>query len=199
MKRRDFLMTASGVAGGTAASASVAAAQEGNESEGDGEGGGGGGPTEEVVVGPGGALEFDPADLTITPGTTVHWTWDSDNHNVVPSEAPDDSGFEGTEGGDDQTFNAGHEYEHTFEVEGDYEYYCTPHRQAGMTGAITVQEGGGGGEGGGQVEEDPEHMGVPFQAHFVGLATLLMMVVSLIYTFFLLKYGESPHTSGSNR
>jgi hypothetical protein len=42
-------------------------------------------------------------------------------------------------------------------------------------------------------------MGVPFQAHFVGLATLLMMVVSLIYTFFLLKYGESPHTSGSNR
>jgi plastocyanin len=190
MKRRDFLMTASGVAGGTAAGASVAAAQE------DGEGDGGGG-TEEVVVGPGGSLQYDPEDLTITPGTTVHWTWDSDNHNVVASEKPEDSGFEGTEGGDDQTHNAGHEYEHTFEVEGDYEYYCTPHRQAGMVGSITVSEDAGG-DGGGQVEEDPEHMGVPFQAHFVGLATLLMLVVSLIYTFFLLKYGESPHTSGGN-
>jgi plastocyanin len=190
MKRRDFLMTASGVAGGTAAGASVAAAQE------DGEGDGGGG-TEEVVVGPGGSLQYDPEDLTITPGTTVHWTWDSDNHNVVPSEKPEDSGFEGTEGGDDQTHNAGHEYEHTFEVEGDYEYYCTPHRQAGMVGSITVSTDTGG-DGGGQIEEDPEHMGVPFQAHFVGLATLLMLVVSLIYTFFLLKYGESPHTSGGN-
>jgi plastocyanin len=190
---------ASGVAGGTAASASVAAAQEGNESEGNQSEGGGGGPTEEVTVGPGGSLEFDPSELTITPGTTVHWTWDSDNHNVVPSSKPEESGFQGTEGGDDQTYNAGHEYSHTFEVEGDYEYYCTPHRQAGMTGAISVSADAGGGGGSGQVEEDPEHMGVPFQAHFVGLATLLMMVVSLIYTFFLLKYGESPHTSGSNR
>jgi hypothetical protein len=67
-----------------------------------------------------------------------------------------------------------------------------------MVGSITVQEGGGGGGGGGQAEADPEHMGVPFQAHFVGLATLLMIAVSLVYTFFLLKYGESPHASGGN-
>jgi hypothetical protein len=45
---------------------------------------------------------------------------------------------------------------------------------------------------------DPLHMGVPFQAHFVGIATILMMVVSLIFTFFLLKYGESPHAKGGN-
>jgi plastocyanin len=186
MKRRDFLMTASGVAGGTAASASVAAAQEGNESEGnqsegDGEGGGGGGPTEEVVVGPGGALEFDPADLTITPGTTVYWTWDSDNHNVVPSEAPDDSGFEGTEGGDDQTYNAGHEYEHTFEVEGDYEYYCTPHRQAGMTGTITVSENVGNGGNAGPA--------IPSSAKTLGIATTAAMVFTLGLAYFFLRYG----------
>ena len=174
-------MTASGVAGGTAASASVAAAQEGNESEGDGEGGGGGGPTEEVVVGPGGALEFDPADLTITPGTTVHWTWDSDNHNVVPSEAPDDSGFEGTEGGDDQTYNAGHEYEHTFEVEGDYEYYCTPHRQAGMTGTITVSEDVGNGGNAGPA--------IPSSAKTLGIATTAAMVFTLGLAYFFLRYG----------
>jgi hypothetical protein len=66
-----------------------------------------------------------------------------------------------------------------------------------MTGTLTVTTDTGG--GGGAAEQDPEHMGVPFQAHFVGLATVLMMVVSVIYTFFVLKYGESPHTSGSNR
>jgi hypothetical protein len=41
-------------------------------------------------------------------------------------------------------------------------------------------------------------MGVPFLAHYVGIATVLMMIVSLIYTFFFLKYGESANTSGGN-
>ncbi len=214
-------MAASGVAGGAGAGASAAAAQEttttssnGTTASGDetttaanetattassgGAEGGGGGPTEEVTVGPGGSLAYEPDSLTIQPGTTVVWTWDSDNHNVVPSAQPDDADWSGTEGGDSETYNTGHEYEHTFEVEGDYEYYCTPHRQAGMTGTITVSADAGGG-GGGTAEQDPEHMGVPFQAHFVGLATILMIVVSVVYTFFVLKYGESPHTSGSNR
>ncbi len=211
-------MAASGVAGGAGAGATAAAAQDttttssgnttatGNETTTavngtateSGAGGGGGGPTEEVTVGPGGSLSYDPAELTIAPGTTVRWVWDSDNHNVQPSSQPDGADWSGTEGGDDQTYNTGHEYSYTFETTGTYEYYCTPHRQAGMTATITVQEGGGGGGGGGAAEQDPEHMGVAFQAHFVGLATLLMMVVSLIYTFFLLKYGESPHTSGGN-
>jgi hypothetical protein len=67
-----------------------------------------------------------------------------------------------------------------------------------MIADIEVQEGaplpgqGGGGEGGGEVE--PEEMGVPFQAHFVGLATLLGIFVSLVFTFFFLKYGETPHS-----
>ncbi|USZ68723.1 plastocyanin/azurin family copper-binding protein [Halorussus salilacus] len=215
-------MAASGVAGGTAAGAAagpVAAAQddgntttadgnetttaanetaEGNESDSDGGGGGGGGPTEEVTVGPGGELVYDPAELTIEPGTTVKWVWDSDNHNVVAESTPDDSDWEGTEGGDDETYDTGYEYEYTFETEGDYAYYCTPHQSAGMEATITVQEGGGGGGGGAAAEEDPEHMGVPIQAHFVGIGTILMIIISLVYTFFLLKYGESPNTSGGN-
>ena len=222
-------MAASGVAGGTAAGATAAGAQEttttssgnttaasGNEtttaangtaSEGQS---GGGGPTEEVIVGPGGSLVFEPAELTIAPGTTVNFVWESDNHNVVPESQPDGATWEG-EGEQGVTFDEGHsyshtfetegtyEYSHTFEMEGEYEYFCQPHKTAGMVGTITVQEGGAESGGGGGGEADPEHMGVPFQAHFVGLATLLMMVVSLIYTFFLLKYGESPHASGSNR
>jgi plastocyanin len=218
MKRRDFLMAASGVAGGTAAGATAAGAQEttttssgntttasGNEtttaangtaSEGQS---GGGGPTEEVTVGPGGSLVFEPAEITIAPGTTIKWVWESDNHNVVPESQPEGADWQGTEGAPDKTYDTGHEYSHTFETEGEYEYFCQPHKTAGMVGTITVQEGGAETGGGGGGEADPEHMGVPFQAHFVGLATLLMMVVSLIYTFFLLKYGESPHASGSNR
>jgi plastocyanin len=218
MKRRDFLMAASGVAGGTAAGATAAGAQEttttssgntttasGNEtttaangtaSEGQS---GGGGPTEEVIVGPGGSLVFEPAELTIAPGTTVNFVWESDNHNVVPESQPEGADWQGTEGAPEETYDTGYEYSHTFEMEGEYEYFCQPHKTAGMVGTITVQEGGAESGGGGGGEADPEHMGVPFQAHFVGLATLLMMVVSLIYTFFLLKYGESPHASGSNR
>jgi plastocyanin len=220
MKRRDFLMAASGVAGGTAAGATAAGAQEttttssgnttaaGNETTTaangtatGGQSGGGGGPTKEVIVGPGGSLVFEPAELTIAPGTTVKFVWESDNHNVVPESQPDGANWQGTEGAPSKTYNTGYEYSYTFETTGTYEYFCQPHKTAGMVGTITVQEGGAssGGGGGGAEEADPEHMGVPFQAHYVGLATLLMIVVSLIYTFFTLKYGESPHASGSNR
>ncbi|WP_135826665.1 plastocyanin/azurin family copper-binding protein [Halorussus ruber] len=220
MKRRDFLMAASGVAGGTAAGATAAGAQEttttssgntttasGNETTTaangtatGGQSGGGGGPTKEVIVGPGGSLVFEPAELTIAPGTTVKFVWESDNHNVVPESQPDGADWQGTEGAPSKTYNTGYEYSHTFETTGTYEYFCQPHKTAGMVGTITVQEGGAStGGGGGAKEADPEHMGVPFQAHYVGLATLLMIVVSLIYTFFTLKYGESPHASGSNR
>jgi len=72
----------------------------------------------------------------------------------------------------------------------------------GMEGDIIVNESGeapGGDGGGGGAELNPEHMGVPFQAHFVGIATILMMLVSLVYTFFVLKYGESQHASAPNK
>jgi hypothetical protein len=62
-----------------------------------------------------------------------------------------------------------------------------------MLGAIEVSSGGGGGEGGGE-EVDPEEMGVPFQAHWVGVATLLGIGLALLLTFFFLKYGETPHS-----
>jgi hypothetical protein len=70
-----------------------------------------------------------------------------------------------------------------------------------MLGAIAVgsdvpraQTGGGGAA----EPVNPEHMGVPIQAHWVGIATILMIVSTIIFTFFLLKYGESAHTKGGN-
>ncbi|WP_264781472.1 plastocyanin/azurin family copper-binding protein [Haladaptatus sp. T7] len=226
MKRRDFLLAASGVAGGTAATAAPAGAQQtttsggGNQSGGNGtsggqtttsgggnqssgnqssgnqsQGGGGGGPTKTVKVGPGGDLVFDPDKLTVTPGTTVKFVWESDGHNVVPESQPEGAGWEGS-GSASELFDTGHTYSHTFSTPGEYAYVCAPHKSAGMTGSITVGSSGGGGA---VAEADPEEMGVPFQAHYVGIATILMVMMSLLYTFFFLKYGESANTSGGNR
>ena len=215
-------MAATGVAGGGAAGATAAAAQEttetssgnttasgnetttvangtaANETTASGGSSGGGGPTKEVIVGPGGSLVYDPADLTIANGTTVKFVWESDNHNIVVENQPEGANWEGTAGGASKTYNTGHEYSHTFDTNGTYEYFCQPHKTAGMVGTITVQDSVNSGGGGGQKEADPKHMGVPIQAHFVGLGALLMIAVSFVYTFFMLKYGESPHASGGN-
>jgi plastocyanin len=223
MKRRDFLLAAGVAAGGTAASG-TAAAQEGTTSgsgnqsggtnaagsnatgnttgggngtgnttgnqTGDASGdGGGGGSTKTVEVGPGGSFKFSPEEATIAPGTAVEFVWKSDGHNVVPDDG--DWGHQPIEG-EGFSFTTP-----PFEETGEHPYVCVPHEGAGMVGAIVVQEGGAS-SGGGEEQQNPEEMGVPFQAHFVGIATILMMVVSLIYTFFTVKYGESPNAKGGN-
>jgi hypothetical protein len=66
-----------------------------------------------------------------------------------------------------------------------------------MVGTVVVNESGSA-PGGGAEEADPKHMGVPIQAHFVGIATVLAIIVSLVFTFFQLKYGESPHAKGGD-
>jgi plastocyanin len=196
MKRREFMRLGGVAAGGAAAAAGPAAAQEGdnttdgggNQTGGNqsGSGSGGGGSTETVEVGPGGQLVFEPAEIQIPTGDTVEWVWKSGGHNVAPESG--DWGHQSIEG-------QGFTYSHTFEQAGENPYVCTPHASAGMQGTITVgSEGGGGGE----EEVDPEEMGVPFQAHYVGIATVLTMIVSLGYSFFLLKYGESPNAKGGN-
>jgi hypothetical protein len=43
-------------------------------------------------------------------------------------------------------------------------------------------------------EVELEEMGVPIQAHWVGSATILAIVVSIVYSFYILKYGETPHS-----
>jgi len=190
MKRRDFLRAASVPAAATTAAATTSGlgvAQEGSD--------GGGGGTETVTVGPGGSLVFSPGTdepLRIAPGTTVEFVWESDNHNIVVESQPEDAGW----GGHEPLENTGFTYEHTFETLGTYEYYCEPHRSAGMVGTIEVVEnpdaGGGGGGGGG--EKELHSFGVPIHAHWVGAATILGIIVTIIFTFYVLKYGESAHT-----
>ncbi|MFC7019286.1 MULTISPECIES: plastocyanin/azurin family copper-binding protein [Haloarcula] len=91
-----------------------------------------------VAVGPGDFV-FDPETFSVPAGSTVLWEWASSNHNVKPSSTPDGSDWTGTPG-DGQTFDTGHTYAYTFEVPGEYAYFCRPHRSVGMTGSFTVTE-----------------------------------------------------------
>jgi plastocyanin len=185
MNRREFLRTG---AGATAVAAAATASTAGTASA----------QAAEVTVGPGGDFVFEPAEVYVKPGDTVKWVWDSDRHNIQVLNQPDGESWEGTEGDKSKTYNTGHEYEFTFETKGTYEYQCFPHAPS-MAGKVVVNDSGEApSSGGGGKEADPEHMGVPIQAHFVGIATILAIFVSLMFTFFLLKYGESPHASGGD-
>ncbi|WP_299330899.1 halocyanin domain-containing protein [Haloplanus sp.] len=202
MNRRDFLRVAGGsaAAGTAAATATPAAAQAsfdgwmsdvGNYSEvADATG------QDEVTIsvgsqGNGGNFGFDPAAVQVDPGTTVVWEWTGEGgqHNVVAEEGGD---FES-----DLSADAGFTFEQTFEEATVAKYFCQPHRGLGMKGVVVAGDipdsggGGGGGEGGGV---DLHTLGVPIQAHWVGAATILGIIVSLIFSFYVLKYGESPHT-----
>lgn len=92
-----------------------------------------------VTVGEDG-FRFDPDSFEISVGETAVWVWLGSNHNVVPNDIPDDSTWDGTAGGPDETYDSGHEHQFTFETPGSYTYYCNPHRSAGMTGAFSVVE-----------------------------------------------------------
>jgi halocyanin-like protein len=205
LSRRAFLRAATGAtaAGAATAGAGTAAAQSSQPDWGGWLEGVDGGYSDErgnseVTVevgaeGNGGNLAFAPAGIWVDPGTTVTWEWTGKGggHNVKHEEGPAslDSGAAVAE--------AGTTYTHTFgEGEtGITKYYCSPHRSLGMLGAVavggdvpTVSTGGGGGE------KDLEELGVPIQAHWVGAATILGIVSTITYTFYVLKYGESAHT-----
>lgn len=205
VSRRGFLRVATGAT--AAGAAGTAAGQEGNESGGNqtggnqtggnqtggnqtggnqtgGGGGGGGGATKEVTVGPGGELVFEPADLTIAPGTTVKFVWDSPGHNIVVENQPSGANWQGTKGGASKLFDPPHTHSHAFDTEGTYDYYCAPHKQAGMVGSIEVSAdaGGGGGGGGGPPQ-------IPDSAKTLGIASVIGMLSTLGLAYFFLRFG----------
>jgi halocyanin-like protein len=210
MKRRNFLKTAGGSAAAATATAGGAAAAEGGGEVRPDFGGwleeidGGyedmrGEETVTVSVGEsgnGGAYAFSPAGLWIDPGTTVQFEWTGEGaaHNVVADSGPADL----SSGDPVEATGVEYEYEFTEEDGGITQYLCEPHAGLGMQGAIavgeevtTVEVGGGSGE------FDVHELGVPIQAHYVGSATILMILVSLVFTFYILKYGESPNTGNT--
>lgn len=175
LSRRLFLAGAAGTVAAAGASASAGADEDEN---GDDEDDAGGGGTETVLVDDN---FYEPEDLAIEPGTTVVWDWVGDvEHNVNPSEQPEGADWEGhpeliVEG----------EYEHTFDVEGNYEYVCDPHVGVGMVGSIEVAEGAA------QAAEGPAEV-VPDAAWTLIVATVAGMVSTLSLVYFFMRYGGEP-------
>lgn len=85
---------------------------------------------------------FDPHVVRIEPGEAVTWTLESGTHtttayaasNDKPQRIPDDA--EAWDSG--SMSEQGATFEHTFETEGVYDYYCRPHESTGMLGSVIV-------------------------------------------------------------
>jgi plastocyanin len=83
---------------------------------------------------------FSPAAVTVTPGTTVVWAWNSctggdgygGGETCVAHNVLFDDGF--TSGLKDKgTFSR------SFPTAGTYSYHCAVHQSQGMTGSVVVQ------------------------------------------------------------
>ena len=211
MQRREFMRAASGVAAASAVGAGAtgtAVAQEEpdwpdfvqeapNFQTTDLRG------QDEVTVSVGAGddgLLFDPSAIWIDPGTTVTWEWTGEggDHDVTTEE---DASTNGVTLASDLTAEAGFTYEFTFDEETDGSitaYYCAPHIGVDMKGGVAVGDVP-------TVEAapaealEPGDMGVAIREHYVGVGAILAITVSLIFTFYVLKYGESPHASGGSQ
>ncbi|AGN01108.1 plastocyanin [Salinarchaeum sp. Harcht-Bsk1] len=169
LDRRSLLRAG---AGGTAAALGGAAATGSAAAQ-----------SQEIMAGTGDApLAFSPDSVTVEPGTTVTWSWGTDGHNIVVDSQPDGANWEGHT----TVENTGFEYQHTFEVEGTYEYYCEPHLSAGMEGTIEVAAGGGGGGGG---SSGPPKVSSSALNLSLGAMGTMASVVALV--FYFIKYGGS--------
>ncbi len=91
-------------------------------------------------------LTFVPDDLTINVGDIVTWTTVGaipHTSTADPEQAVDPDFVKlpkDAETWDSGIVNKGEEFSHTFEVPGEYVYFCTPHQTAGMVASLTVKE-----------------------------------------------------------
>jgi len=128
-----------------------------------------------------GGFHFDPPALRLEPGDSVLWFNLGDNHSTtayhpankkagkvqaelrIPEGAkPWDSGILGING-------RGLTFEHTFQIQGTYDYYCFPHEFLGMVGRLVV------GQPGGPAEEKPLSAGLSQAAQQKMPSTALVM------------------------
>jgi len=78
-------------------------------------------------------FSFEPATLTITPGTTVTWVNQDDvPHNIVSSEGKTLKS---------PVLDTDQKFSYTFSQPGTYAYFCGIHPR--MTGKVIVQPSGG--------------------------------------------------------
>jgi halocyanin-like protein len=127
----------------------------------------------------GGNLGFGPPAVHVDNGATVVWRWTGEGgaHNVV-----DEGGaFES-----ELTAEGGFSFEHTFDEDGVYNYFCQPHQSLGMKGSVVVgsdfpSTGGGGGSVG--------PSGLPNTAKTLSVATVFVLVATLGLAYVFIKFG----------
>lgn len=86
----------------------------------------------DVTMGSGGNLVFEPSDVTITAGETITFINEAlPPHNIIVEGRPDLSR-------ESLLFSPGEIQEVKFVDEGDYTFFCGPHKGAGMVGTIHV-------------------------------------------------------------
>jgi plastocyanin len=77
---------------------------------------------------------FEPANITVEPGTTVTWVQSGNNpHTTTSYDGLWDSGM--IEPG------SGGSFSFTFDEPGTFDYFCIPHESLGMLGTVTVSGG----------------------------------------------------------
>ena len=86
----------------------------------------------DISMGSNGNLIFDPSDVTIDAGDTVHFVNDMlPPHNIIVEGRADLSR-------ESLMFTPGESQDILFADAGDYNFFCGPHQGAGMTGIIHV-------------------------------------------------------------
>ena len=212
MKRRDFVRTAGGATAAVAASAGATGTVAAQEVQPDWPSGASSGnvgsytdargqDSVTISVGAGSSgLAFDPTLVWVDEGTTIVWEWTGagGSHNVVTQEGPASLDSGDPVGEEGYTY----EYETSGEDAGITHYACAPHVPVGMHGGIAVGEDVATVETGGANTgwpEDIAKVGVPLHAHWVGISAMLGISLTFVFTFYLLKYGESAHTGPGGR
>ena len=86
----------------------------------------------DVQMGYDGNLVFEPAEITISAGESVHFVNNMlPPHNVIVEDHDELSH-------DALALMPGEEFDVTFAEAGDYTYWCAPHKGAGMIGTVHV-------------------------------------------------------------
>ncbi len=87
----------------------------------------------DVTMGVDGNLVFEPSDITIDVGETIHFVNGMlPPHNIIVESRPDLSR-------ESLMFSPGESQEIKFADAGDYDFWCGPHKGAGMVGQIHVK------------------------------------------------------------
>jgi plastocyanin len=91
-----------------------------------------------------GGYHFEPHVVRVNVGGTVTWHNESGSHSTTAYHPDNDQPQlvpDGVAAWDSGTVSEqGATFEHTFETEGVYHYYCTPHESLGMIGSVIVGE-----------------------------------------------------------